>query len=219
MTSCVYALTVPRPVAVRGRGLADEALRVITVGRVSAIVGTLRRPPATSAASLKRFAAVVQRLHERVPALLPARFLTCFDDPDELLMVLRSRQQPLRRALAHVRGRSQMTVRIIGVGVVPESCRSRVGVSPKSGTAYLRGRAASVARERDVPGFERVRAAVRRWVRDERVQKSEGIASVYHLVPKGSVDAYRRALEGAAESAGLRVSVTGPFPPYAFADL
>jgi hypothetical protein len=92
---------------------------------------------------------------------------------------------------------------------------------PRSGPggAYLRERAAAAARERDVPGFEPVRAAVRRWVRDERVEKREGVASVYHLVPRASADSYRTAAERAGADSGLRVVVTGPFPPYAFADV
>ncbi len=88
----------------------------------------------------------------------------------------------------------------------------------RTGAAYLRERAAAAAREREVPAFEPIRDAVRRWIRDQRVEKREGVASVYHLVPRASADAYRVAAERAAADNGLRVVVTGPFPPYAFAD-
>jgi hypothetical protein len=43
------------------------------------------------------------------------------------------------------------------------------------------------------------------------------VASVYHLIPRASVPAYRRALQSAARDAGVRVIVSGPWPPYAFA--
>jgi len=43
-----------------------------------------------------------------------------------------------------------------------------------------------------------------------------GVGSVYHLVPRASAGVYRRALEAAARDAGLRVVVSGPWPPYAF---
>ena len=59
-------------------------------------------------------------------------------------------------------------------------------------------------------------AAVARWVRAERVERSGDIASVYHLIPRGAVDAYVRAALGAAQAEGVRVVVTGPFPAYAF---
>lgn len=87
-----------------------------------------------------------------------------------------------------------------------------------SGQDYLRVRAAALAREQALPSFRPLRDAVRRWVRDERVEKGGSVATVYHLVPRGSVAAYRRAVERAARKSGVRVLVTGPWPAYAFAD-
>jgi hypothetical protein len=73
-------------------------------------------------------------------------------------------------------------------------------------------------RELAVPVFDPLRASVRRWVRDERMEKRGGVASMYHLIPTGSAARYRAALEHAAGEEGLRVIVSGPWPPYAFAD-
>ncbi len=50
------------------------------------------------------------------------------------------------------------------------------------------------------------------------MEKHPGVASIYHLVPRGSVERYRSALERAAQDAGVRMIASGPFPPYAFAD-
>ena len=213
---CVYALTGRQSAPPRGRGLAREPLRVLTAGAVSAIVGTLPRAPSASRDQLTRYDAVIRGLAERLPAVLPARVGTCFPDPEELRMVLQSRQLTFRRALAHVRGRAQMTVRVIGVPGPPRaSSPAHAGTRP-TGTEYLRGRAAA---EREISGFDPVRDAVRRWVRDERVEKQKNIASVYHLVPRRAAPSYRRALERAAAAAGLQVVVSGPWPPYAFAEL
>ena len=76
------------------------------------------------------------------------------------------------------------------------------------------------ARQRDhaVPAFDPLRARVRRWVRDERMEKRGNVASIYHLIPAGSVERYRAALDGAAREANVRVIVSGPWPPYAFSD-
>jgi hypothetical protein len=118
-----------------------------------------------------------------------------------------------------------MTVRVMGTGIEDQGSgqpaavartlsgpRGEPGKARPTGTAYLKARAA----ERDVPEFAPVRAVVRRWVRDERVEKRGRLASVYHLVPRGAAPAYRRALEAAAAAAGLRIVVSGPWPPYAF---
>jgi hypothetical protein len=55
-------------------------------------------------------------------------------------------------------------------------------------------------------------------VRDERVEKRERVATVYHLVPRASAEAYRRAIDRAAAAARLQVIVSGPWPAYAFVD-
>src|SRR5688572_26012950 len=169
----------------------------------------------------------MRRLAARFPSLLPARFSTSFDDTAELSFVLRSRQDSLRRALAHVRGRVQMTVRIIeaaGAGEAGAGAKipDIVGRVPRSGPGvtgadYLRARAAAAARERDVAGFEPIRSAVRRWIRDERVEKHARIASVYHLIPRASAERYRSAASDAAAAAGTHSVISGPWAPYAFA--
>jgi hypothetical protein len=212
---CVYAVALPPEKRIALRGLDGERLRAITVGRVAAIVGELTRPPKPTQGMLRKYSDVVQSLAERLPSILPARFGTCVQDLVELSFILQSRQQTLLRNLRDVRGRVQMTGRILQppgrAGVVSTSSSSAV-----SGADYLRGRAAAAASEKEVVGFAPIRAAVRRWIRDERVEKQGTVASVYHLVPRGQAEKYRRALEQAAQQAGVRLTVSGPWPPYAF---
>lgn len=220
MTLGVYGLVSPAPLRVGVTGVAGERLRVVTVGAVSAIVGDVARPPRPTEANLRTYDAVMRRLARDHAALLPVRFGTQFRDLDELSLVLQSRQHSLRRLLRHVRNRAQITIRI----VVAESrvrADSHVGRalssgSRASGSSYLKGRAAEAARAREIPGFDPVRVAVRRWVRDERIERQATVTSVYHLIPRGSVDAYRAALDRAARTGDLRIRVSGPFPPYAF---
>ena len=74
---------------------------------------------------------------------------------------------------------------------------------------------------RDAPVLEPIRQAVRRWVRAERVQPHERdrlVASLYHLIPATSVEAYKRALARVAKTGTIVPIVSGPFPPYAFVD-
>lgn len=215
MALCVYALAVPPDGRLTRRGVGGERLRAVTVGGVAAIVGELARMPAPTDAALRNYDRVLHSLSGRTPALLPARFGTCVQDLSELTFILQSRQQTLRKTLNAVRGRVQMTVRVADPAARGQTKRAIADVSD-SGAGYLRARAAAVQREREIPGFDPVRAAVRRWVRDERVEKRGQIASVYHLVPRGQAQRYRRAVEHAARDAGLRVMVSGPFPPYAF---
>jgi hypothetical protein len=220
VTLCVYAV-VASGGRLSGRGavlvgLTGERLEAMAAGRVTAIAGWVRRAPAASEASLRRHDAVIRTVWSKYPALLPARFGTTFNSVQDMTTAIVSQERSLRAGLARVRGRAQMTVRVLGIdgSTVPDP-RSPIPDARSSGSSYLRARAAEAARARAVPGFEPLRHAVRPWVRDERVDKS-GVVTVYHLVPRASVEAYRRALERAAAASGVRVLVSGPHPAYAF---
>jgi len=219
---CVYAL-IASSSRVVGSGMGGERLRAVTAGGIVALVGELRRAPKPTMTNLRRYAIVIEKAAAQTPAILPVRFGTGMADLDEVTFVLQSRQDVLRRRLRAVRGRSQMTIRVVlgKSGSDPgdnPSPGSDPGDQSTQGTQYLQQRAITAARAREIPGFAPIRAAVKRWVKDERVEKRAGVATVNHLIPRSSVGTYRSAVERAAERAGLRVVVTGPFPPYAFAE-
>jgi hypothetical protein len=225
---CVYALVSPAPARLNVTGIAGEKLRVLTVGRISAVVGAARRAPAPGVRNLRRYAAVIEAIAARAPGILPARFATTVADAEELSFILSSRRTALGRRLRAVRGRCQMTLRLMGSdpddaefrGQTPVMARS--GVRPRNGatqgTQYLRRRAEMAANERAIPGFEPIRAAVQRFVTDERVEKRAGVVTVNHLIPRAAVDRYLAAVEAAAADTSLRLMVSGPWAPYAFAD-
>jgi len=216
------------------KSMAGEPLRVMTVSRVSAVIGGMRRVPAPSIRNLRRYAAVVEAIAAEAPAILPARFATTVADREELAFILASRGATLRRRLRAVRGRCQMTIRLLSPLSESESesddaplasrsaiaGRARLRLAPEAtqGTQYLQRRAALAARARAIPGFAPIRAAVRRFVKDERVQKRAGIVTVNHLIPRAAAPRYLAAVEQAATANHLRLMVSGPQAPYAFAD-
>jgi gas vesicle protein GvpL/GvpF len=228
MIICVYAMVSPAPVRLRLAGIGGERLRVITVDRLSAIVGELKRVPRPTIRNLRRYAAVIEAIASKVPAILPARFATTVTDRDELAFILRSRGAALRQRLRAVGGRAQMTIRLVGSdpgdvtlrGQTPVTRRS--GVRPRNkatqGTQYLQQRIAIAARARAVAGFDPIRNAVGRFVKDERVEKRGDVVTINHLVPRTAASRYLTAVERAAEEGAIRLSVSGPWAPYAFAD-
>jgi hypothetical protein len=232
VTTCVYALVSPARRRLRVTGMAGEPLRVMTVSRVSAVIGGMRRVPAPSIRNLRRYAAVVEAIAAEAPAILPARFATTVADREELAFILASRGATLRRRLRAVRGRCQMTIRLLAPRSESESDdaplasrsaiagRARLRLEPEAtqGTQYLQRRAALAASARAIPGFAPIRAAVRRFVKDERVQKRAGIVTVNHLIPRAAASRYLAAVEQAATANHLRLMVSGPLAPYAFAD-
>ena len=213
----VYAIVrAGRPGMIRTR--SGHRLKQVACGPVAAIVRDVTRPPAASPAQVRLYERHMRELAERFPALLPARFATVMP-PDELTFILSARRQDFQRALTHVRGRSQMTVRVVGRDA---NARRRQGAAAvrrdaaTTGREYLRERAHDAAAQRVVPGFEPVREAVERWICDERVEHRDGVSTVYHLIPRSASARYRQRLRQAADAAGLPAVVTGPWPPYAF---
>src|SRR6266545_4979327 len=88
-----------------------ERLRVVRRGTLAAVVSDRSRA-SSSPANLRRYDRVMRELAARFPAMLPARFGTSVDE-DELMFILSSRRASLTRALTTVRGRVQMTIRVL----------------------------------------------------------------------------------------------------------
>ncbi len=211
MIVCVYALLSPAPARLRLTGMAGEPLRVVTANRIGAVVGGMRRAPAPSIRNLRRYAAVVEAIAAEAPAILPARFATTVTGDEELAVILASRGATVSESEsddAPLASRSAMAGR----------ARLRLAHGATQGTQYLRRRAALAASARAIPGFAPIRAAVRRFVKDERVEKRANIVTVNHLIPRTAAPRYLAAVERAATANHLRLMVSGPLAPYAFAD-
>jgi gas vesicle protein GvpL/GvpF len=226
---CVYALVGSRRSLQKMTGVAGERLRGIVFDGVVAVVGEVRRRPAASTRNLRQYAAVVESIAARVPAVLPVRFGTTFDDETELIVALRSRSAATRQRLRAVRRRAQMTTRLVSESESGDaSCssqtraagRARVRLEHKAtqGTRYLQQRLAVLRTAREVPELAPIRPAIRRFVRDERVERRGDVATIHHLIPRTMVERYRTAVERTAAESDVRLAVSGPFAPYAFAD-
>lgn len=198
----------PRP----SRGLRVLAVAGLQVAAREVHPETSPRP---TVRALRGHDATIRRLARGVDAILPFRFGTVVPGPNELRRRLAPRAAELRRALALVAGREQMTLRVFGA-----PARRRRGPAARAGGPGARYLAARV-RERAVPEIDPIRPAVAAFVRAERAERHQSpplVASVYHLVDRGRSAAYRAALRRAARAAGgVRLHVSGPWPPYAFA--
>lgn len=213
----VYALTDAAIPAWADDGRGIEA---IPVGRFFAVCERRAAAPAVDEAELRRQHAIVLRIAESAPAVLPARFGSLVDDA-ELARILHDRAEVVLAALDRVRGHVQMTVRIAVDGSLPaggeETTRSPAlqGCSPTgSGRAYLQERFRQAIP--DIPPRACVPLnAVKKWVADERrPARGTGMITLYQLVRRADVQQYKDALAH-ADVAGMRVS--GPWPAFAFA--
>jgi hypothetical protein len=226
----VYAVLAETPEGPLPEGLAGERLRLVSCGGVLAAVGEVAGAPPLDAEALRAHDRTVRELAAGSFGLLPARFGSLSSDEASLCASLQAHQAALRSALDAVRGCEQMTLRMwwseggpperVPDEALPESSLADAGAAGP-GRRFLEARRARWDKRQSVPEVARVLQALAALRRSERVEWHDRpplVASVFHLVPSGTAEAYRRAVaEAVAEEPRLRVSVTGPWPPYAFA--
>ena len=218
----LYAILGAPPEGPLPHGVAGELIRLVDCGEVLAAAGEVPAAPAVEAAALRRHDDAVRRLAAATPAVLPARFGSVVADEPALVERLAPAAAALREALAVVAGREQMTLRIFS----PAADRGRAAGEAETedhlgpGTAYLRSRLREWMGEQRVAELEPLRPVLERFVLAERVERHQTpplVASIYHLVTRGEAARYTTTVEAAATAAGIRLAVSGPWPPYAFA--
>ncbi len=199
----VYALLEAPPRKGPGRGPSGERVRFIELEGFVVAAGDTDAPELTkeSLVARDRF---VRELARAVPAILPARWGSRGASDADIARDLLPRARAIREALELVRGREQMTLRFATAKPARKPRR------PRSGTAYLEARARAAEDARSAPELEPFRSRLG-FVRAERVERREGVASVYHLIERG------RSEEWLAVFSGTAFRASGPFPPYAFA--
>lgn len=213
----VYALVDRRLPRVRLHG---RTITCVPVGDIFAMAQRTDRAPAISEDALREQHDIVLRLAGRANAILPARFGSLVDE-DELRRIVILRGVRLTAAFGLVRGREQMTVRLLGDSGGDERTAERAAPAAGGGPGarYLEERRAAAGYP--LPdAVAHLTAAVRNMVGAEKAEPGQGgvRAMLYHLIERGRSAAYRRALAGAATEVGpFTIRVTGPWPPFAFA--
>ena len=204
----LYAVIDEEPAVPLGAGLAGEPLRLVRCGELLVVAGEAE--PEVTPENLAAQDAVVRRLS--VTAILPIRFGEKARDEEELCKLLKPRTSDLVAALDRVRGCEQMTLRVFGEPAPPsESPEEDAG----PGTRYLEARRREIERAHSLPEIEPLLDRLRPLVRAERIERKEQgklLGTVYHLVRREDVPTYKETLREED-----RVTLSGPWPPYAFA--
>jgi hypothetical protein len=221
MSVYLYAVLRARPASDCGTGVCAERLRLVTIGDLVALVGDVSTVPEVTAMTLRAQDAVLRRLAAEVDAVLPARFGTLLLDDAALTEALAQRRAPLAEALGRVAGCEQMTVRVWGDGAAaaPSGAATAAG---GPGTRYLTERRRAHEAAHRVPELDPLRQRLGDLVRAERAERHDRpplLATVQHLVPRGAGSRYVAAVDDCRASLRpCRISVTGPWLPYAFGE-
>jgi hypothetical protein len=213
----VYALVDRKLPRLKLHGRTIEA---VPVGDLYAIARRTDQTPAISEEALREQYDVVLELTQRTPAILPARFGSLVDR-GELARIVTLRHAQFMAALDLVRDRAQMTVRLVRTATAADLAAPGRDVPARAlgpGARYLDGRRAAAGYP--LPdAVERLTAAVRQLIVADKAEPGRGDvrAILYHLIERAASAPYRRVLAAAAADDGsYSVSVTGPWPPFAF---
>jgi hypothetical protein len=219
----LYAVLGAAPARVPATGMKDEPLRLVPCAGVVAAAGEMETAPALTPDALRGHDAVVRGLAAAAEAILPARFGALATDESDLCARLARGGDRLRDALTRVAGREQMILRVYRTAPEREPAAENEpsAASGGPGARYLAQRVRAHRRDAGVRELAPIRSVLDRFVAAERVERHQNpplVASVYHLLARGSGPAYTAAVERAALALpGIRVTVSGPWAPYAFA--
>ena len=125
-----------------------------------------------------------------------------------------------REALRLVAGREQMTLRVTVADTqrLPRAT-PKSSSTPGPGRRYLTARLMRSRVPQD-PNLRALRRRLATLVQKERFQLKDAgrTATLYHLIERGQSAAYLRKVRAFSERhPGVKLTASGPFPPYAFA--
>ena len=168
---------------------------------------------------------VVRSITEQTTPL-PARFGTVVTI-EQLRNYVSTNHQALKAQLAHLRGRVEMNVRMIRTIDGSDTPQGSIRVGP--GTAFLLEKRSEILREQAGAAQKGQLSA---WLREKlgdlikeekiSVTPSETIilARADHLIERADVQEYRTKMAAAVEERPeIRFMVSGPWPPYSFANI
>jgi hypothetical protein len=169
-------------------------------------------------AGLERHDTLMRAIASATPAALPARFGIVVNDVGRVRASVTASGISLRKALRLVLGREQMTLRI------RVTSKPRLSGRPHQsndiggpGQQYLAAR----MRQMRLPPSPALRALRRRLsdlVFEERFRLKGASATIYHLIERGRSSDYLDIVRAfSVRHPRVRLTASGPFPPYAFA--
>jgi hypothetical protein len=212
----VYAVTDSFPGSA-ATGLHGAPLRAVECGPVRAVVSEHTVAPEPGEDLLWAHERVVEELMEGA-TILPMRFGTTVEGPEALVAMLEPRQEEFDAALERVRGAVELSVRAeLPSAAEPVEAESRLTRHFGPGTAYLLERAGRQRRgEEAVESIHRPLAALaRRSMRKAGGRDPRAFKAAY-LVDDDAVETFGERVGKLNASGDIRVSCTGPWPPYSF---
>lgn len=206
----LYAITDhPTPPVPR-----SGAMRVVARGDLAAVCGPIIAGEMTADALWQHEQIVEALMDER--DVLPVRFGTCLPDDAAAAQALQDNYAEYAASLETVRGAVELAVRVFSAASPAPTPMPSAG--SMTGTEYLRARARSAAEESEATRLvHEPLARAARAVTVARANRAGELLRAAYLVDRGTTESFSaRVQEIQDENPQLRVTCTGPWPPYSF---
>jgi hypothetical protein len=216
------------------RGAFGQTCMVLCAPPLAAILAALPAScslaqPAT--ADLVAYNAVIAHVHAQ-QTTIPLRFGGVFDSEEAVRAHLGENAAGYQRLLDRLRGTEELAVRVVLPAEESQAAgEPATGANVGTGAAYLRARQARYAQaaRRQAAATTRadwLTAALMPHVRAHRVELAElperpeqiTIKAAF-LIARGTAAVFREKARALASGEPVSLTVSGPFPPYSFAEL
>lgn len=210
--------------AVDEDGDRGAALTLLPCGSLAVLASPLRDPSVLRRPDVDTVLAYKRTIDAAYAArpLVPLRFGTRAASPAEACALVEERAEACREHLRRFDGRVEMGLRLT-LDAAQAPSPSSEARNAASGAAYLRARKEHHdRRRRPLRGaLEQCRAAVAPLVVEEATDERPGdnALSAAFLVPRSSVEAFRRRVAAVEAPAIEPPQVVGPWAPFTFASL
>jgi len=204
-------------------GVSGAAVRVLKIEDISVLVSDCEAVPVTQENTLAH-AAVVRAVFTRTTPV-PFRFGTLATE-QQLRSFITTNKRALANKLAHLRGCVEMDLKTTWQSSNPSPNKPNPAAGP--GTAFL------LEKRRELVGDDQAlaeraelstffRTELGSLIKDEKIglpSEKTTVTKVYHLVESARIKEYRaRVEELRAQRPELQLDLSGPWPPYSFANI
>lgn len=206
----LYAITRhPTPPVTAGHGM-----RVVSSGDLAMVCGPAITSEITADALWQHEQIVESLMADR--DVLPVRYGTCLPDDAAAAHAIEQNHATYAALLETVRGAVELAVRVFASADSPPPALPPAKSS--SGTDYLRARARASDEESDASArVHEPLAAVARAATVARATRAGELLRAAYLVDRDATDSFAaRVGELQTSNPQLRITCTGPWPPYSF---
>jgi len=232
MTCLVYCILLAAGKALPDiSGVDGKPVRYVVEGELAAAFSGAEKRISPEMDTVVSFEEVIEAVNADF-SVIPVRFGNYFDSPDALRLLLRDNSGRLSELLRGLAGAREMGIRVLQT--VSESVKTRPAAErepPATGRQYLLERKARfetaerlserkeevlrLLAERFSGLFTRMKTEEMRGLPD--LSGPRLLLSAYFLVPEKNLDSFRREFSR-LEGEGVKFLLSGPWPPYNFAD-